>query len=397
MHTVRSVVLYQDQASGSGPRRPLGLPSLLLAAIVGGLTAGCESHDAEPDAVVEEAPYRLTEDGLLDVRADVARALEFTRVDRSEITAEVHGVGDIDFAPGSLTALRIPFEGIIESVEVSAGAKVTRDDVLARIRSSELARSRADIRRISAELEGQYDARRRVKDLVQGDVISNRRLVELDAKIGSLEAEREGVLVALRAARAGETGEDLFELRSPRDGQVIERHVDPGEHAHDPENQPAFIIADPTALILRASFPERDAPLLAEGFRCRVDIPALGDAALTGRVTSVVRAIDRQSRTVEVTCAFDSLASGVRAHMLAHVTVSVVGEPELVVPRDAVLLRRDSRVVLVRRGDRQLERRPVIVGTSVDNRLVIRSGVHEGEEVVSGGAVLLDGEFDRLL
>ena len=38
-----------------------------------------------------------------------------------------------------------------------------------------------------------------------------------------------------------------------------------------------------------------------------------------------------------------------------------------------------------------------MVGTSVDTRLVILSGVSEGEEVVSAGAVLLDGELDRLL
>ena len=51
----------------------------------------------------------------------------------------------------------------------------------------------------------------------------------------------------------------------------------------------------------------------------------------------------------------------------------------------------------VRHGAAELERRPVVVGTSVDTRLVILSGVSEGEEVVSAGAVLLDGELDRLL
>lgn len=359
--------------------------------------AGCEQEEHPPEPRIEEPPYRVTDAGLLRVRPDLAAALSFTRVARSPLFAEVHGVGEVDFTPGALTALRIPFDGIIESVEVAAGARVTRDTGLARIRSSELARMRADIRRLAAELTGQYDALKRIKDLVQGDVISTKRLVELEARIGSLEAERAGVLVALRAARTTEEGEDLFELRSPRDGQVIERHVDPGEHAHDPENQPAFIIADPTALVVTASFPERDAPLLREGFLCRIEVPALGDVPLTGRVTSVVRAIDRHKRTVDVTCAFDSVAVGVRAHMLAHVTVAVEGEPQLVVPREAVLLRHDDRVVLVRRGDADVERRPVIVGTSVGGRLVVLSGVDEGDEVVSAGAVLLDGEFDRLL
>lgn len=386
----------RPRPQGHARRRPArsSLGPLLLVA---SLTAGCEHGRVETSTVLEEAPFRLTDEGLLHVRADIAPHLEYTRVERSDVFAEVHGVGEIDFSPGSLAALRIPFEGIVESVDVAAGVTVTRDDVLARVRSSELARMRADVRRLNAELAGQYDARDRIKDLVRGDIISTRRLVETEAKIGSLEAERNGIQVALRAARTGDDGEDLFELRSPRDGQVIERHVDPGEHAHDPENQPAFIVADPTALLVVASFPERDAPLLREGFLCRVAVPALGDVPLTGHVTSVVRAIDRQKRTVDVTCAFDALSSGVRAHMLAHVTVAVQGDPQLVVPRDAVLLRRDDRVVFVRRGDAELERRSVIVGTSIDRRLVILSGVAEGEEVVSAGAVLLDGELDRLL
>lgn len=361
------------------------------------LLGGCVEKTEDPAPEIEQAPFTITEQGTLRIRPDIGKLLEFSRVEQSDLCAEVHGVGEIDFTPGALTALRIPFDGIIESVEVAAGAKVGRDDVLARIRSSELARLRADVRRLVAELGGQYDALNRIKDLVQQDVVSNRRLVELQAKIGSLEAERNGILVALRAARTNEEGEDLFELRSPREGQVIERHIDPGEQAHDPENQPAFIIADPTSLVVTASFPERDAPLLKEGFLCRVEIPALGDVPLTGRVLSVVRAIDRQKRTVDVICGFDSLVAGVRAHMLAHVTVAVKGDPQLVVPREAVLLRRDTRVVLVRRGDDELERRPVVVGTSVDTRLVILSGLAAGDEVVTAGAVLLDGELDRLL
>jgi cobalt-zinc-cadmium efflux system membrane fusion protein len=385
-------------AAAAGPSAAVQRGVLAVAVAVLVLPgAGCERQEHPVESRVEEPAYRVTESGLLRVRPDLAAALTFTCVIKSPLFAEVHGVGEVDFTPGALTALRIPFDGIIESVEVAAGARVTRNTVLARIRSSELARMRADIRRLAAELTGQYDALKRIKDLVQGDVISTKRLVELEARIGSLEAERGGVLVALRAARTTEEGEDLFELRSPRDGQVIERHVDPGEHAHDPENQPAFIIADPTSLVVTASFPERDAPLLREGFLCRIQVPALGDVPLTGQVTSVVRAIDRHKRTVDVTCAFDSVAPGVRAHMLAHVTVSVEGEPHLVVPREAVLLRHDDRVVLVRRGELDIERRAVIVGTSVGERLVVLSGVDEGDDVVSAGAVLLDGELDRLL
>lgn len=360
--------------------------------------AGCHPDNAgiEPPPA-EEAAYELSGEGLLKVRADLVPELRFARVERSRVVAQIHGVGEVDFSPGSLTALRIPFDGIVESVEVTAGQAVETGQLLATIRSSELAKMRADIRRIDSALVGQYDALNRAKDLVQQEAISNRRIIELQSGIGSLEAERNGILVALRAAKATQEGEDLFELRSPRDGQAIKRNVDPGEQVRDPENEPAFVIADPTRLMVRAQFPERDAPLLDDGLVCRIEIPSLGSGILTGRVQSVVRSIDPENRTIDVTAAFDESSPRVRAHMLARVNVMVEGEPELMVPRDAVLLRRDSKIVLVRKSDDLIERRAVIVGPSIDSNLVILSGLSEGEDVVIEGAVLLDGELDRLL
>ncbi len=368
----------------------------LVAVLAGSLfLLGCRAE--RPPSSVEEAPYQLTVDGTLRIREDLMPMLRFAKVQKSNILAELPGVGDIAFAPGAMVAVRIPFDGIVESVEVFAGQTVAVDQVLARIRSSELAKMRADIRRLTAELGGEYDAVKRASVLVAKEAISNRKVVELEATIGGLEAQRTGLLVALRSARATEEGEDLFELRSPRAGQVIQRKIDPGEHAHDPAHEPAFVVVDPHNLIVNASFPERDAPLLREGFACRIEVPSLGQVCFEGQVRSVVQAIDPTNRTVQVSCGFNSPDRRLRAAMLARVTIVVQGVDLLVVPRESVLLRRDMRVVLVRRGDRELERRPVVVGSSVAATLEISSGLSEGEEIVVEGAVLLDGELDRLL
>lgn len=356
---------------------------------------GC--HDDRPAGQFEEAPFRLTSNGLLQVRPDLLPLLKFAKAELSDVAAQLPGVGEIVFAPNAKVALRVPFDGIVESVEVETGQIVAENQVLARIRSSELAKIRADVRRLTAELEGEYDAIKRAGVLVEKEAVSARRVVELQAKIGALEAQRNGLLLALRSARTTLEGEDLFELRSPRAGHVILRKLDPGEQVRDPENEPPFLIADPSNLVVHANFPERDAPLIKEGFPCRIEISALGDARFEGRVHSVVQAIDPRSRSVQVSCRFESPHARVRANMLARVTVSILGKQLLVVPREAVLLRQDTRVVLVRHGECELERRPVVVGANIDSMLEVVSGLHEDEEVVVDGAVLLDGELDRLL
>lgn len=356
---------------------------------------GCQK--VRPQTVVEDAPYEAQGDNVLRVRSDLAQNIRFAQAEESDVAAEVSGLGHITFAPGAAYALRVSFGGFVETVQVGVGQVVEQDQVLATIRSSELAKMRADYRRITAELASQADALKRAKMLVASGASPERKVIELESAVGSLEAQRTGIRHALLAARTSETGDDLLEVRAPRSGHVIVRRLDPGELAEDPDNVPAFVIADPTKLVVKANFPERDAPLLSIGFPCRVVISALGETELPARVSAVVQAIDPESRTVEAVCTFDSLDPRIRAEMLARVKVTVKGAPRVLVPRSAVLLRRDARVVLVRRGEQELERRAVIVGAQLDSKLEILSGVQPGEEVVVEGAVLLDGELDRLL
>jgi hypothetical protein len=67
------------------------------------------------------------------------------------------------------------------------------------------------------------------------------------------------------------------------------------------------------------------------------------------------------------------------------------------VPRSAVLLRRDERVVLVRTSANEVVRRAVTTGLAFGSDIQILAGLRAGELVVSEGAVLLDGELDQLL
>lgn len=366
------------------------LPAMAVA-----LLAGCQKE--RPKTIVEEAPYSLLENGRLRVRADLMKLLKFKKVELQEVRAEVAGLGQLAFAPGASYALRAPFDGFVQTVHVDVGQVIDEKYLLAVIRSGELAKIRSEVKRVTAELESEYDALERAKVLVKEEAITNRRVIEIKARVGSLEAQRNGLIQSLSAAQTSEEGNDLFELRAPKGGHILQRKLDPGELVRDPDNEPAFLIGDPTKLIVRANFPERDAPLLREGFACTVSVPSLGNRTLAGELSSVVKAIDPTTRTVQAICKLVKPDERLRADMLARVTVTVIDKPRLLVPRSAVLLRRDTSVVLVKCGDQELERRTVVTGTTIGDRLEVVSGLLENEEVVVEGAVLLDGELDQLL
>jgi RND family efflux transporter MFP subunit len=356
-------------------------PCVLFAA-----TSGCQRHPS-PHSSVERAPYEFVDGGRLRVREDLVPSIKTAPARATADDARLEGFGHVGFSPGASYAVRAPFDGYVERVDVQVGDHVEVDAVLATLRSSDIARVRADLRRQSATLATERDSLERIERLVGEHAASSRELVEAQGRVAALEAEVAGLRDALSAARAGAAGGD----------DVLARRIEPGERVHGSDAEPAFLIGNSRSLVVVGSFPERDAALLKTGAACSFGVPSLGPVSFEGRVASIVRAIDPQTRSIRVNCAPTVIDPRLHAQMVARVSVAVSGGGALVVPRSAVLLRRDDRVVMVKTPANELERRVVTTGLGLGSDVHVLSGLEAGELVVIDGAVLLDGELDQLL
>jgi membrane fusion protein, heavy metal efflux system len=344
-----------------------------------------------------EAPYELSAEGFLAVREDLVPLLKFTAAAPQNVQAQVYGYGKLDFASGASYAIRVPFDGIVESVEVERGDEVKVGQFLAKLRSRDLAKLRSDLPRLSATLVSEQDALKRLEGLLRDEAASERDVIEARSRVKSLEAEIEGIRVGLTAAKAEFEGGDTYWIKAEREGQILERNIHPGEQIESTDSEPEFIIGDPRRLVAVGQFPERDAALLKKGQPVTIRVTALRDESLAGQIHSIVRRIESDSRTTRVSCNLFAPDQRLQAQMSVRIDVSVEGDSVLVVPHSAVLLRRESRIVLVKHGERQIERRSIQVGQRIGDFVQVLSGISEGEQVLVENAVLLDGELDRVL
>ncbi|MDP3216029.1 MAG: efflux RND transporter periplasmic adaptor subunit [Deltaproteobacteria bacterium] len=331
------------------------------------------------------------------VRADLAAALRVATASRSTVQARLQGFGRVAFAAGASYAVRVPAAAFVERVHVAVGDSVAAGAALATLRSPEVARLRGEAARLEAQLVGDRDAARRIEALIGQGAASERELIEVRARLAAAQAEQRGVRGQIAAWGAGAGTADRFVLRASAAGQVLLRTIDPGERVGPEDAEPALLIGDPNAVVIRASFAERDATLLTEGSACVFTVPSLGADRFEGTVSQVVRVIDAQTRNALAVCRPRAVDPRLRAEMVTRVEVEARGAAVLSVPRGALLLRRDDRVVFVRGLDGTLERRVVESGATVGESVQILSGLSEGEVVVSENAVLLDGELDAVL
>jgi multidrug efflux pump subunit AcrA (membrane-fusion protein) len=136
--------------------------------------------------------------------------------------------------------------------------------------------------------------------------------------------------------------------------------------------------------------PEADAARVRAVSAAEIEVPGREDRVPAGRLVSVGKVLDPQSRTLPMTFAVDNLAldlpvgQSVFLHLLMDTTA-----PRPVVPAAAVVDDAGRPIVFVQREGELFERRAVTLGARTGDLVQITEGVKPGDRVVTKGAYLV--------
>lgn len=271
--------------------------------------------------------------------------------------------------------------GQLTRLLVDAGDRVRRGQLLARIDTREtdaqVASASAQVAQAEAALAQakiEYD---RTRSLVAQGFVSQSALDKAEADLKTARA-------TVDAARAGTaqaaTGRSFAELRSPIDGVVTRRLMEPGELATP--GRGVVEIHDPTALRAVGTIPQFVLPRTARIDRAEVELPSVQRRVKAVRVTMLPAADPRLLSTqVRADLPADAPA-GVVPGTAAKVLVPTGRSRKLLVPAAAVFRRSELTAVYVLTdgGARQL--RQVRVGNRVgDDAVEVLAGLAAGERV----------------
>jgi RND family efflux transporter MFP subunit len=342
-------------------------------------------------------------------------------------------------------------EGRVEEFSVNEGDRVAAGQPLARLRTttvdlemkaaqaelelreaelSELERSapkeieQAKARMDAAQAQVTFNEKRlkRFRDLYASRVVSDD---EMEEQVYAEEAARKAYAEARSAwelARSGvwdakieqgkarvkiqqETINKLSDLvqqhtiSAPFDGYVTQEHVEVGQWVA--KGGPVVEMVEVDHVDVQVHVLERYEPELRVGSPARIEIEALRPRTWTGQVVLIVPQAEVRSRSFPVKVRLkneptggDSGQSGLvlKPGMLARVTLPVGRRDSVtMVPKDALVLGKDSRVVWVVTRDRSTPDLataaplPVELGVSYDDLIEVRGALEPGQLVVVEG------------
>ena len=308
--------------------------------------------------------------------------------------------------------LGAPGAGRVVAVRLRPGDRVGRGQVLVTLQSPEAGAAQSDLAKAQAELTSQRaqaaytaSARARAERLLALKAIPRQdyeRAVADDELARSSVTQAEAELTRARSlaeqlgATASASGE--IALRSPLAGVVLARPAVPGTVVE--AGAPLATVTDPTSLWLTVNAPEALAGALRTGTTLRFSVPAFPGETFAARVDAVGAGLDPGTRTLPVRASVDNRTGRLKPEMLA--TVTAAGGPAVaaaIVPDAAVQMLKGKTVVFIVRpepnGGAKFTRRDVEVGSRVDGRAAILSGLASGDVIVTAGGFAVKAEFEK--
>jgi RND family efflux transporter MFP subunit len=342
------------------------------------VTAGCASSGGSESA--DQAEGAADANGARVLNVEVAPVVVTRFVDYIRLTGEAEALHDVTVSAEEA--------GRVARFAVRKGARVAEGQVIAKIDDAVLA--------------AQVDETRAAADVAREQYERQQRLWEED-RIGS-----EIALLQLRsasdaaAARLRVLEERLArtEIRAPVAGVLDDEYVEVGEMVAP--GTPVVRIVAVRQVKIVGGVPERFALDVQPGDSAVVTLDALGDQEYRGRIRYVGASVDPQNRTIPIEILLDNANRLVKPRMVADVQVARRAlDDVVVVAQDLVRRTVDGYEVFVVGqvdGRDRAVSRPVTLGASYANRVVIVDGLEAGERLITVGAGLVDdGSFIRIV
>jgi RND family efflux transporter MFP subunit len=314
-----------------------------------------------------------------------APLVSVSAVERRDVPVEVQA--PVDLRPLFQAEIGSKTLGYLDAVLVDRGDKVTRGQLLAVVRPSDLPDQLSSARSALAQAQSSAALARtnfeRAKALAPEAVVSQQELQQSSAQLASAEAAEQAARsqIGALAVRLGET-----RIVSPLSGVVLHRRLDPGALVGPPGGGNILTVAriDPLRVFINVN--ERDAAALAVGKDAHVELDAQPGKSFQGKVVRVAPAYDPTTRTLEAEVQLPNTEGLLRPGMYGRGSIVLeVHRNVPVLPVGAVQLSDGKAFAFVVEGGDTVKRRAIQVGVDGGTWLEVTGGLSGAETVVVAG------------
>ncbi len=373
--------------------------SLLIGSCVLLLSA-CGDKKSKPDTTTAAAAIDPME---VAIKPEMAAQFKISPLAMQDITPWLEISGRIEANDRLVTRIGAAVTGRVTEVLAEVGDRVQLGQALARVASSELTTAQMGYLKAHSAASQAERAVERARQLILADVIGSAELQRRESELAIARAEFRAAgdqlrlmglpTAAIERLKDQGTLHPVASVSATLAGVVIERKISQGQVAQP--GDPLFTVADLSSVWVIGNLPEQDAGSVSMHQQVEVEVPALGDKHLKGKIIFISDTVSPDTRTIAIRTEVSNQKFELKPQMLATLVISNKLTRQLAVPTSAVVRENDKDHVFIKLEENKYRLVPVELENDAGDFRRVKKGLSEGSEVVVAGAFHLNNERRR--
>lgn len=307
------------------------------------------------------------------------------------VSNELKLSGEVSFDDNKVVKV-FPFSsGQVQSVNVSVGDYVKAGQVIATIKSADIAGNYADLSSASADIAIAKRQMDNAEHLFKNGISSEKEYMEAKENYDKAVANSAKIQEQININGGGRTSANgTYVVTAPKNGYVVERTINPGQFIRNDNGQNLFTIGDTKDVWIWANVYESDIAKVKEGYTADVTTLSYPDSVFVGKVDKVSQVLDPVTKVMKIKVVLPNEGGALKPEMFANVTITnKEGENAMSIPASSIVTENGKSYVVLYHDKCDLEVKEIKVMKVLGKIAFINSGINEGDKVISTNQLLL--------
>ncbi len=360
-------------------KKKLNLFFYLLALHI--LMNGCKSAQADPKGL----------SGKVCITDSLASIIRIDSVSNSFIRDELKLSGEISFNENKVVKV-FPFSsGQVVRVLVSLGDRVQQGQLLAIIRSADIAGNYSDLASAENDLAIAKKQLDNAESLFHNGIASEKEFIEARENYQKTLAINNKLKALISINGKGHTQSDgTYEVKSPITGYVVDKKISQGSFIRSDNTENLFTIGDIGEVWVWANVYETDISKVKAGYPAYVSTLAYPGKLYEGVIDKLGQVLDPVTKVMKIRVKLPNPGFELKPDMFANILIRNKESKMAMTMASAALVSDNGKYFVILYHDKcDLQLREVQVIKTVQDRTYIASGIQPGDRVISRNQILL--------
>jgi len=338
----------------------------------------CKSHNSN---VNPDSKAFVLSDTML-------RSTTFAKVIEEPLKNELEFYGKITADNNKLIEIYPVVGGSVTKVYVELGDYVKKGQLLATIRSTEVAGFEKELNDAQSDVAVSKNNLKTAQELYEGKLNTEREVLTAESEMEKAQSQLNRIQETYKIYSLKPNS--VYEVRSPISGFILQKVINQDMLLRNDHTNNIFDIAQIDEVWAIANVSEADIHQIDLGFDAEVSTFSYQGKVFKGKIDKIFNIIDPETKSMQVRIKLDNPDFLLKPEMKATVKISnTEKEKMLSVPSSAVIFDKSRNYVMIYKDRNNIETRKVEVYRQLDDRTYISSGLKEGENVITHNQLLI--------